>query len=182
MNLFWRTLLHFFFAPRTPVLGPLDVASSNFRVLLTDLDIYGHMNNGRYPSIADVARFDMLRRRGVSKQLSKNGWYPVVASTTVSYRKSLQLWQKFQIETRLLGYRDRDVFIEQRFVVKGEVFARQFSRARFLSKSGGHAPVDEVVKLWGIEPGSFELPEWLIRWASDAALPPARTPAPSEWD
>lgn len=182
MNLLWRTLFHFLFSRSTPALGPLDVSVSSYRVLPTDLDLYGHMNNGRYFSIADLARFDLIRRRGVWKQMQARGWYPVAAASTISYRKSLEPWQKFQIETRLLGADALNVFIEQRFVVDGEIHARLFLRTRFLKRTGGHAPMDELLELWGVDSDTLVVPEWLLRWAKDAALPPSKQPAPSEWD
>ena len=100
----FRTLLHvLFLARRKPDLAHDEVARTNFITLPTDLDINRHMNNGVYFSIMDVARFDMLVRNGVWQMMRDNGWYPVVASETVTFRKSLSLWQRFTIESRLVG-------------------------------------------------------------------------------
>ena len=92
MNLIWRTILHFLFASRAPISSPFEVVTSAFRVLPTDLDVNGHMNNGRYLSISDLGRFDMLSRGGLWRELMRRGWYPVIASSTISYRKSLNPW------------------------------------------------------------------------------------------
>lgn len=51
----------------------------------------------------DVARFDMLVRNGVWKMMLDKGWYPIVASETITFRKSLGLWDRFTIESRLTG-------------------------------------------------------------------------------
>lgn len=182
MNLLWRTIWHFLFARTTPSVGPFGVVSSSFRVLPSDLDLYGHMNNGRYLSISDVARFDLIKRRGVWPEMRRRGWYPVIASSTISYRKSLNAWQKYQIQSRFMGHDERNVYLEQRWVVGGDIYARLIIRSRFLARGGGHVPMDQLVELWGVEPGSFELPEWVKRWVKDAALPSARSSAPSEWD
>jgi acyl-CoA thioesterase FadM len=69
-------MLHFVLSARRPRADVFDVVRLAFRVLPTDLDIYRHMNNGRYLSIADVARFDMLRRTGLWEMLNRHGWYP----------------------------------------------------------------------------------------------------------
>lgn len=45
--------------------------------------------------------------------------YPVAANVTMSYRKSLQAWQRFVLETKIVGYDDKSVVVEQRFVVGG---------------------------------------------------------------
>lgn len=181
VSLWCRTLLTFLAPVRTDA-EPFDVVATRFRVLPTDLDVYGHMNNGRYLSISDIGRFDLLRRSGLWRVMSKRGWYPVVASSTISYRKSLQPWQKFTVESRFLGVNERDVYLEQRFVVAGEVYARLFIRGRFLMKSGGHVPMDDLIAILGERPIPTAMPAWLIAWGADVALPSAKSPAPSEWE
>lgn len=155
--------------------------STTFRVLPTDLDVYGHMNNGRYLSISDLGRFTMMRRNGVWPKLRKRGWYPVVASSTITYRKSLNPWQRYTIESRLLGVNERDVYMEQRFVVDGAIYARLIMRARFLQKTGGHVPMDELLTLLGDTKENLEVPAWVLTWGADSVLPSSKNPAPSEW-
>ncbi len=150
-------------------------------MLPTDLDAYGHMNNGRYLSISDLGRFDLLRRSGLWPEMRKRGWYPVVASSTITYRKSLEPWQRYEIESRFLGVDERDVYLEQRFVVSGEIYARMFIRGRFLQKTGGHAPMDKLMKLLGDQPVTFDVPEWLSAWGKDSVLPSSKSIAPSAW-
>lgn len=181
VNLLWRTILHYLFSDRRPVGSPFDVVRSRFRVLPTDLDVYGHMNNGRYLSISDIGRFDLLRRGGLWKEMRRHGWYPVVASSTISYRKSLQPWQSFVVESRFLGYDKRNVYLEQRFVVAGEVYARAYFRGRFLKRGGGFVTMAELIELVGSVPEELTVPAWLLRWGADVALPSTMAPAPSEW-
>lgn len=181
MNLWWRTLLRLL-APTRVHSSPLAVVSTAFRVLPTDLDVYGHMNNGRYLSISDLARFDLLRKSGLWREFRARGWFPVVASSSITYRKSLAPWQRFIIESHLIGVDGRDVYLEQRFVVAGEIYAKLIMRARFLQKSGGHVPMDELRALLGDERVSFDLPQWVREWGEHSALPSSRSPAPSEWN
>ncbi|WP_198295508.1 MULTISPECIES: thioesterase family protein [unclassified Diaminobutyricimonas] len=182
MNLLWRTILHSWLSARRPKVGPFDVVSTPFRVLPTDLDIYRHMNNGRYLSIADIGRFDLLRRNGLYATMTRLGWYPVVASSTISYRRSLMPWQRFVVESRFLGYDERAVYLEQRFVVKGEVYARMYIRGRFLKRTGGHVSMDDLIATIGVAPHEVEVPEWLLQWGTDVALPSTRIPTPSHWE
>lgn len=181
MNLLWRTILHYF-APIRAVDSVFEVVTSRFRVLPTDLDVNGHMNNGRYLSISDIGRLELLRAAGLWRELRRRGWYPVVASSTIGFRKSLRPWQRFELETRFLGLHERDVYLEQRFVVGGEIYAKLFVRGRFLKDAGGHVSTEELLGLLGEAPSAASIPEWLLRWAADGRLPSARTPAPSEWD
>ncbi|RXZ47148.1 thioesterase [Agromyces binzhouensis] len=187
MHMLFRTLLHMLFlSRRKPTLGHYDIARTRFVTLPTDLDVNRHMNNGVYFSIMDVARFDMLVRNGVFGLMREKGWYPVVASETITFRKSLQLWQRFTIESRLIGYDERAVYVEHRLVRpdasgEPEIYARAFIRARFLRKAGGTVPVSELMEVFGTPPADDELPEWIERWGADVALPPTRAGAPSVW-
>ena len=185
--MFFRTLLHALLARMHPRLGHYDVVRTRFTTLPTDLDTLRHMNNGVYLSIMDVARFDMLRRNGVWTIFSERGWYPVVVSETISFRKSLTLWQRFTIESRLLGFDQKAVYVEQRFVRPGadgrpEIYAQAFVRARFLKRSGGVVPIDELMGAVGPVPEGVEVPEWLLEWGADVALPATRAEAPSNWE
>ena len=186
MHMFFRTLLHvMFLSRRKPDLGLDEVARTDFITLPTDLDINRHMNNGVFLSIMDVARFDMLVRNGVWRIMRDRAWYPVVASETITFRKSLQLWQRFTIESKILGFDDKAVYVEQRFVRPGadgapEIYATGFIRGRFLRKTGGVVPMTELVEAFG---ATFDeaLPSWIERWGADVALPATRAEAPSTW-
>ena len=186
MHMLFRTLLHLLFlSRRRPDLGYRDVARTRFITLPTDLDINRHMNNGVYFSIMDVARFDMLVRNGVWKMMLDKGWYPVVASETITFRKSLGLWDRFTIESRLVGHDDKAVYMEQRFVrpdASGnpDIYATGFIRARFLRRAGGTVPMSEIVEALGVTE-AHGIPEWLERWGTDVALPATKAEAPSVW-
>lgn len=182
----WRTMLHTVLSRFGRRLAHFDVARTGFRVLPSDLDILRHMNNGVYLSIFDIGRFDLLQRSGIWQVFTARGWYPVVASETITFRKSLTLWQKFEVESRILGFDEKAVYVEQRaVVVRGgvrEVYAQAFIRGRFLRRSGGTVSVAELVDAVGEPPASAQVPEWLLRWGDDARLPSTRIPAPSVWD
>ena len=186
MHMLFRTLLHVLFLSRTkPSLGHYEVARTRFITLPTDLDVNRHMNNGVYFSIMDVARFDMLVRNGVFGIMRARNWYPVVVSETITFRKSLNPWQRFTIESRLVGYDEKAVYLEQRFVRPGpdgqpEVYAQGFIRARFLKKGGGTVPMADIVEALGVSDAD-RIPEWIERWGADVALPATRAAAPSTW-
>jgi acyl-CoA thioesterase FadM len=183
VHFFFRTLIYSVRSRWRSRLGAWDVASTPFRVLPTDLDLLRHMNNGVYLSLLDIARLDLMVRSGLWPRLRERGWYPVVVSETISFRRSLELWQRFDVQTRVLGVDDRAIYVEQRFVVAGEIVAQAYIRARFLKRSGGTVPIDEVVALAGPTPGDAEsrMPGWLRQWGRDAQLPPSRGTAPNVW-
>lgn len=181
MNKLLRTIWLTFRSKRRPKLAITDVAVLDLRVRLTDIDVLRHMNNGVYLSIADLGRFDLLIRSGVWEVFQRNGWYPVVSNATISYRKSLDLGLRYQLQTRMAGIDERSVFIEQRFVVDGEIYARLFLRGRFLKRSGGIVGVDEIAEATGLDPATLPVPQWLARWADEVSLPSTKQAAPSDW-
>ncbi|MFB2554086.1 acyl-CoA thioesterase [Herbiconiux liangxiaofengii] len=187
VHFFFRTLLGTLTARFRSPLGIWDVGTRPFRVLPTDLDVLRHMNNGVYLSMLDIARLDLLHRAGLWGQLQKRGWYPVVVAETISFRRSLELWQRFEVETRMLGFDERALYLEQRFVAvaggRREVYARAFIRARLLKRSGGIVTVPELEALPGVgqAPDDGRMPEWLAGWGVDTQLPSTKAAAPSEW-
>jgi acyl-CoA thioesterase FadM len=177
----FRTFIHMACSRRRSALGIHDVGTVRFRVLPTDLDVLGHMNNGIYFSIMDVGRTDLLIRAGVWAKFSARGYYPVLAGETGTFRKSLRPWQRFDLETRVIGYDEKAVFVEQRFVVDGEIYASAVTKARFLKKSGGTLSTAELADVVGIDITTLTPPAWVTEWSTASALPNTRTAAPSVW-
>lgn len=117
----------------------------SMRVFPTDLDILWHVNNGIYFSMMDYGRWDMVFRNGIYDMCDKNGWYPVVAGETIKFKKSLQLWDKFTIETQNVGFDERYFYIKQDFMRSGELMASGFVKVRFLKKKGGPVAPKEIL-------------------------------------
>lgn len=162
-------------------LGIWDMGRRSFRTWPTDLDIFNHMNNGKYGSLMDLSRFDILLRSGIWKRLRKLGWYPVVVAETITFRKSLAPWQRFQMETRIEGNDGEAFYALQRFVVDGEIYAEAWVRLRFLARPRGIVTPDMIFAEFGKPNDDRQLPDWVLKWAADTALPKGRQPAPSTW-
>ncbi|MCS0498383.1 acyl-CoA thioesterase [Protaetiibacter mangrovi] len=169
-------------APKLPPLDIYDVCSSPRRVMPGDLDELRHMNNGAYLSNLDHARQELVVRTGLWKRMRDAGFYPVVGAQMIAYRKSLQLGQRYVIESRFLGLDDRAAYLEQRFVVDGEIYARAYVQGRFVFDRGGTVPMDVLSQVSGMDPETHPIPAWLHDWAGRVRLPATRAAAPSEWD
>lgn len=188
MHMLFRTLWHLFaVAPRGKRLGFDAVARSRFRVWPTDLDMLRHMNNGKYLSIMDVARFDLIQRNGALQVFRDEQWYPVVVGQTISYRKSLNPWQRFWIESRILGFDEQAVYMEQRFVrpdtqLRPEVYARAIVRARILRRAGGVVPISEIIEKTGADVSRMIVPDEILIWGQSTKLPSTKEAAVSHWD
>ena len=159
-----------------------DVGVRPFRIWPSDLDIYNHLNNGKYGSLMDLSRFDVLLRSGAWPVLRAKGWYPVVVAETITFRKSLALWQKFTIESRLEGWDTEGFYVLQRFVVEGEIYAEAWMRLRFLQNPRGIVTPEMIIDTFGKPTDSRRVPEWVLEWAKTTALPKGKQPAPSIWD
>jgi len=186
VNVIWRTILVHLQARRRVRRGktlPLSgVSRVRLTTLPTDIDILMHMNNGRYLSLFDLGRWDLLVRTGLWDVMREHDWYAVVSAETVTFRKSLQLWQRFDIESRMLGHDDRAVYMEHRVVVDGELYTRAIVRSRMMRKSGGTLPHDELFAALGSIQGMPDVEPWVHEWAEASRLPSTRQSAPSVWD
>lgn len=98
---------------------PLGVSIINSRVWPLDLDANIHMNNGRYLSIMDLGRLDLMVRIGVVGQVIQNKWMPVLSAATIRYRLPLNPFQKFRLETKIVWWDDKWFYMEQQFVIIG---------------------------------------------------------------
>ncbi len=170
MNLWFRLLMHTLWRRRAD-LSPWDTAVTPFRVAPTDLDVLGHMNNGRFATLMDLGRADLMRRSGMARRARALGWYAVVAGQTITYRRSLTLGQPFALSTRVLGIDDDWFYMDQRFTSGDALVAHAIVRARFLKRRGGSVRIDEIETLLGEIPGTLQVPDWVREWTSRTRLP-----------
>ena len=177
---FSRMLLQLLRSRRRPTLGLWDSSRLTLRVLPTEIDIFGHVNNGMYFSIMDLGRLDMMVRSGVWKTLQAKGWSGVVSAETISFRKSLKLGHRYHVDTCLIGVDGRTAFFEHRIVVDDEIFARAYVGTRLTAKTGTITRED-MIDVFGAPPEGLEVPDWLIEWSRNNSLPSRRQPAPHDW-
>lgn len=170
MNKIWRLIWLFLRYRARPRLSIWDTARTRFRVLPTDLDVLRHMNNGTYLSLMDLGRMDLMLRSRVWALVAQRGWYPVVAGQTISYRRSLDPGQRFDLYTRFLGFEGRWAYLEQTFCVGERVHAQAVVRARFLRRQGGSVDTKELMALIEDMPAGRGIPEWARAW-NDATKP-----------
>ena len=136
MNLLFRLILVLFsgFMSKTRT-SIMDVHSVWFRVLPNDLDTNLHMNNGRYLTIMDLGRVDALIRSGLIKKVISEKWMPVIAGVSMIYRRSLSPFERYRLETHLIGWDEKWVYMEQVFIRQNDdVAVRGYVKATFLKK------------------------------------------------
>jgi acyl-CoA thioesterase FadM len=119
------TLADSFTRPRA---GALEEVRLPLRVWPTDLDIYGHVNNGRYLTLMDMGRLEYGLRTGLAFEMVKRRWYPVLGAAAVEFRRELRAFQRCELVTRLAAWDDKWFFFEQRLEHAGHVSARAVVR------------------------------------------------------
>jgi acyl-CoA thioesterase FadM len=95
---------------------PLDTSALPFRVMPHDLDTSLHMNNGRYWTLMDLGRTDLMLRMGLWRAVLKNGWTPIVSAGKIRFRRELRLWRAFTLKSRILCWAETWAVIEHRIV------------------------------------------------------------------
>lgn len=153
-----------------PPLGALEASVLTLRVWPTDLDLNGHMNNGRYLTLMDLGRIDLMLRNGIGRLALRRGWRPVIGSAMIRYRRSLEPFDRYGLVSRVLAWDDRWFFVEQRFERDGQAVAVAAVKGLMLSK-GVRVPTGEVLRALGAEVESPPIPEAIRLWqAADLRL------------
>lgn len=138
MSLLFR-LLRILFASlfRKKVTSILEPTELMMRVWPTDLDLNIHLNNGRYLTIMDVGRIDLIMKVGAFGALIKGGIRPVVGSAQIQYRKPLGPLKRFRLVTEVVGWDEKWFYLRQQFHrLDGTLCADAYVRTLFLGPSG----------------------------------------------
>lgn len=160
MNLFIRLLILLFRRGVPKLASPLTTGILRMRVWPNDLDIFGHINNGRYLTIMDLGRVDMMLRTGFWKQMQRSRWYPLVGTALIDYRRPLKLFETFEMHTRVMGWDERWFYLEQIFLRSGEVAARATLKVMIRDNDGVVVPKQALAAI-GINDASPHLPAYI---------------------
>jgi acyl-CoA thioesterase FadM len=162
----WYALMNTYYLTRARLRSPIepsDTGHIEMRVLPHHIDGLRHMNNSVYSTLAEAGRWDHLIRSGYASAVRERRWYAVVTGQTLNYRRSLKLGERFTLQTRPLGLRERDVLFEHSFVRDGETVARIVAALRVLRRSGGSVPLGELAEAFpALTTG--DVPQWVRQW------------------
>lgn len=184
MHVIFRTLLVLMRARRRSRVSLWEPTELSLRALLTDVDLLRHINNGQYFSLFDLGRYDLMARSGFWDTCRRRGWHPVVQAEQATFRKSVTLWKRFRLVTRLIGVDERCFYIEHRVVVDGEIYVRAYVAGRLVGPDGP-VTIEEILRAaeetGHSVPEGFSVGENLRRWREDFALPSSRRSFPHTW-
>lgn len=159
MNLIIRLckiLLLGWWQSRHQLFSPLDPDLLRFRCWPNDLDLNIHMNNGRYLTIMDLGRIHMMVRAGIVPQMIQKKWQPVISAATIRFRRPLGPFERFTLDTRVIGWDEKWIYIEQRFIsAEGRAKAIGMVKSAFTDADGIIPPE----KFFALAPdGTFSRP------------------------
>lgn len=123
MNLYLRLFWTLLTAKFKSKISLLEDFTSHHIVWPNDLDLLGHVNNGRYFTITDYVRIGCLIRAGIWKELRTRNIYPLMAGETAQFRKPVMPFQKYQIKTRTVGWDKKFLYVEHVFSSKKGIHA-----------------------------------------------------------
>jgi hypothetical protein len=104
VNLYLRLLITVLRALSAPKVVPGETIELNLRVLPTDLDLNGHMNNGRYLTMVDLALATVFIRSGFARLCFERGWRPMGGGSVVYFRRALTVFQRYTLRFTLVGW------------------------------------------------------------------------------
>lgn len=120
MNLWLRLVWALLRAWRLPPITAGDVIERRLRVWPGDLDVNGHMNNGRYLTVIDLMLVEYFVRSGFARVMLRQGWRPMSGGAVITYRKGLMPGQRYRL----------------RFTLAAADHAWNFMRFEFLREDG----------------------------------------------
>ena len=166
MNLFLRLFKILLMARFRAPLTLFGVSRVRFRVWPNDLDLNRHMNNGRYMTVMDLGRIDLMARMGVLGLFKKRRWMPVVAAETVSFKRALEPFERYELTSRILCWDERFLYLEQVFVkANGKVAARALVKAAIRAHARAVKSVEVLEALGVPKRKSPPIPPGIKAWA-----------------
>jgi len=141
----------------------MSVVKRSFRVGLADIDFNMHINNSRYMVFMERARWDHPVQTGTWDIMLKEKLNFIVAGIEMGYIREIRWGKKFQVESRYLGWDEKYLYLEQRFVADGKIHAYGLVKAVFLQRGKMTAP-EKVAEVLGIAHAPDALPEHMELW------------------
>ena len=140
-------------------------------VLPSDIDLFMHMNNSKYLREMDFGRLKLYHESGIREEAGKRGAVTLVAAVSIRYRRSLPLWSRFSLSTRIVYWSNEAFYLEQRFLGQ-DGFTHAIAMVKMVarSKSGRVSPAEMIKHLTKVEkevsnvenpPISPELKYWI---------------------
>lgn len=163
MNLYLRLFWIWLRARGKPAIRLGDTIEIELCVLPNDIDVNGHMNNGRYMTIADLALLEYFIRSGFLKAALRRGWRPMLGGSMISFRHGLPPFRRYTLRFTVACWDDRWSYMQFEFVYRGRSMAMGYAKGAAVGRQGIVGTADISAAL-GIDPVSPPIPAGIAAW------------------
>ncbi|MBJ3761411.1 acyl-CoA thioesterase [Maribius pontilimi] len=153
-----------------PRLGLFDIHESRHVCWPHDIDLWLELNNGRTLTLYDLGRLILFQRTGLVEVMRAQKWVGTVAGSSVRYRKRVRMFDAIDMKSRIAGWDDRFVYLEQSMWVKGTCTSHGLFRNAVTDKNG-LVPMARAAEALGITDRPH-IPEWIRHWTEAEAKRP----------
>ena len=149
------------------------------RVWPNDLDTNAHLNNGRYLTLMDLGRFDLMTQCGLTRIVTKNKWFPVAGGVIVRFERPLHLFEKIKLRSQIIGWDEKWLFFNHDLFSGAHRAARATTRGLFRSR-GQSISSQKLLDAMNYDGASMVLPEYVQQWMEIDRLMIQNQPEPSD--
>lgn len=136
MNLYFRLIWTWLRASFKPVITMGDTITLRLRVWPNDLDMNGHMNNGRYMTIVDLALIEYFTRAGFLRVALARGWRPMSGGSMISFRRGLRPFSVYKLRFTLECWDQRWNYMRFAFERDGDTMALGYTKGAVVGRHG----------------------------------------------
>ncbi|KAL7743896.1 hypothetical protein ACLKA6_003123 [Drosophila palustris] len=127
-----------------------------------DVDIFlRHMNNARYLRELDFARFHFYSLTNLYELVRQRGGGAVQGASSVRYRRTIPIFHPYKIETKLVWWDDKAIYLEQQFVTLADGFVRAVAMSK---QCLTNCNVNDLLKTYPEAAQRPEMPAELKLW------------------
>lgn len=91
----------------------------------TDLDTFGHMNNAKYLSIFEEARWDWITQNGFGmKKMQQLGIGPTILEINLRFLKEIRVREEIEIESKVTSYVGKIGKLQQKITINSDTYCR----------------------------------------------------------
>ena len=136
MNLYLRLVWTVLRALGAPPVRPGEPIELRMRVLPNDLDLNGHVNNGRYLTLVDLALVTMFIRSGFARLCWRRRWRPMGGGSVAYFRRELSVFQADTLRFTLVAWDEFWSYCRFEFLREGRVHAIGFVKGAAFGRDG----------------------------------------------
>jgi acyl-CoA thioesterase FadM len=163
VNLYLRLILTWLRARLKPPIHLGDTIEMTMRVWPNDIDVNGHMNNGRYLTITDLALIEYFSRAGFLGLALRKGWRPMLGGAMISFRHGLRPFGRYTLRMTMTCWDDRWSYMRFEFLQEGKTMAQGHAKGAIVGRKGIVSNAETRTAL-GADPTSPSFPSSISAW------------------